>query len=156
MIKKLKKGILSFLILSALVLTSFAINQDKAYAGTMQDNWSYNDYVGYSYVQSGGYVYAVQQMLYSSGLGYYVGVVDGYWGPNTYDAVKRFQSMTGLYPDGIVGPATWAKFQQYRIYSSPYYLYQYSPSITQTTYNRYDWNNWWVYLPDGRWVKVYY
>lgn len=35
--------------------------------------------------------------------------VDGYYGPNTADAVKRFQSMYGLKADGIYGAATRAK-----------------------------------------------
>lgn len=32
--------------------------------------------------------------------------VTGYYGPITYDAVKKFQSQNGLMVDGIVGPAT--------------------------------------------------
>ncbi|WP_144523775.1 peptidoglycan-binding domain-containing protein, partial [Bacillus pumilus] len=32
--------------------------------------------------------------------------VDGYYGPKTADAVKRFQMMHGLVADGIYGPET--------------------------------------------------
>ncbi|WP_144523778.1 peptidoglycan-binding domain-containing protein, partial [Bacillus pumilus] len=32
--------------------------------------------------------------------------VDGYYGPKTADAVKRFQLMHGLAADGIYGPKT--------------------------------------------------
>lgn len=35
--------------------------------------------------------------------------VDGYYGPNTADAVRRFQSMYGLTADGVYGPKTRAK-----------------------------------------------
>lgn len=35
--------------------------------------------------------------------------VDGYYGPNTKNAVQSYQRKHGLAADGIVGPATWAK-----------------------------------------------
>ncbi|WP_391510025.1 peptidoglycan-binding domain-containing protein [Bacillus pumilus] len=35
--------------------------------------------------------------------------IDGYYGPKTADAVKRFQLMNGLAADGIYGPKTKAK-----------------------------------------------
>jgi spore cortex-lytic enzyme len=38
--------------------------------------------------------------------GYYTGVVDGIYGAQTAEAVKRFQRKNGLTVDGIVGPAT--------------------------------------------------
>lgn len=39
--------------------------------------------------------------------GYYAGEVDGYFGPETEDAVKRLQADRGLVVDGIVGVKTW-------------------------------------------------
>lgn len=45
----------------------------------------------------------VQDMLNHNG---YKLTVDGIFGTNTYNAVKRFQSSKGLSVDGIVGPAT--------------------------------------------------
>jgi peptidoglycan hydrolase-like protein with peptidoglycan-binding domain len=39
-------------------------------------------------------------------MGYYSGEISGYHGPQTHEAVMRFQQDMGLEPDGIVGPAT--------------------------------------------------
>lgn len=39
--------------------------------------------------------------------GYYNGAVDGIFGNETSQAVKRFQAKNGLTPDGLVGPRTW-------------------------------------------------
>jgi len=36
-------------------------------------------------------------------------MIDGIFGPQTEDALKRFQAKSGLVTDGIVGPLTWAK-----------------------------------------------
>ncbi|MFJ9204138.1 N-acetylmuramoyl-L-alanine amidase [Bacillus velezensis] len=38
--------------------------------------------------------------------------IDGYYGPKTANAVKRFQSMHGLKADGIYGPKTKAKLEK--------------------------------------------
>ncbi|MDA7025583.1 peptidoglycan-binding domain-containing protein [Bacillus sp. CLL-7-23] len=37
--------------------------------------------------------------------------VDGYYGPKTKDAVRRFQLMHGLATDGIYGPKTKARLE---------------------------------------------
>ncbi len=49
-------------------------------------------------------VMAVQKLLKSRGL--YSGTVDGWYGPKTEEAVRRFQSENGLYPTQIVDPRT--------------------------------------------------
>ncbi|MFP3325140.1 peptidoglycan-binding domain-containing protein, partial [Planococcus sp. SIMBA_160] len=38
--------------------------------------------------------------------------VDGYYGPKTANAVKRFQLMNGLAADGIYGPKTKAALEK--------------------------------------------
>ncbi|MBO8137114.1 MAG: spore cortex-lytic enzyme [Desulfotomaculum sp.] len=39
--------------------------------------------------------------------GYYDGIVDGIYGPKTFQAVKKFQAKNGLKVDGVIGPQTW-------------------------------------------------
>jgi peptidoglycan hydrolase-like protein with peptidoglycan-binding domain len=41
-----------------------------------------------------------------SGLGFYAGSIDGWFGPKTHDAVIRFQASKGLKKDGLVGSIT--------------------------------------------------
>ncbi|WP_144523741.1 peptidoglycan-binding domain-containing protein, partial [Bacillus pumilus] len=38
--------------------------------------------------------------------------IDGYYGPKTANAVKRFQLMHGLVADGIYGPKTKTKLEK--------------------------------------------
>lgn len=59
---------------------------------------------------TGESVAIVQEIL--SGLGHYTGRVDGIFGPLTDKAVRAFQSASGLVPDGIVGPLTWAALER--------------------------------------------
>jgi peptidoglycan hydrolase-like protein with peptidoglycan-binding domain len=59
---------------------------------------------------SGDAVALLQQQLTT--LGYFNGVITGFFGPVTEDAVKRFQQEAGLTADGIVGAGTDAAIQQ--------------------------------------------
>lgn len=45
-------------------------------------------------------------------LGYYNGVMDDYFWTETDKAVRKFQAKSGLKPDGIVGPKTWAVLER--------------------------------------------
>jgi peptidoglycan hydrolase-like protein with peptidoglycan-binding domain len=39
--------------------------------------------------------------------GFFKGVLDGKIGPETKEAVKKFQQANGMTPDGVVGSKTW-------------------------------------------------
>lgn len=54
---------------------------------------------------SGSDVSKVQSRL--KDWGFYKGPVDGYFGADTADAVRRFQAKNGLGADGVVGKSTW-------------------------------------------------
>jgi peptidoglycan hydrolase-like protein with peptidoglycan-binding domain len=56
-----------------------------------------------------GWVEYLQQMLNNRNVGA-LGV-DGYFGEDTYEAVRSFQADNGLAVDGIVGDQTWAALQ---------------------------------------------
>ena len=68
---------------------------------------------GYPYTTIGAnnsYVTKLQTWL--NQLGYNCGVVDGYFGNQTYTQVRKFQSAKNLYVDGEVGSKTWAAIAQ--------------------------------------------
>ncbi len=67
---------------------------------------------GYPTLKEGSrstYVLILQDSLNT--LGFRTGGLDGYFGPATKDAVKRFQRSRGLSADGIVGCGTWTALQ---------------------------------------------
>ena len=45
-------------------------------------------------------------------LGYTTGGLDGIFGANTENAVKRYQASRGLAADGIIGCNTWRSLQE--------------------------------------------
>lgn len=57
------------------------------------------------YGSSGSEVKLLQELLQNSG--HNPGLIDGKFGPNTRNAVIKFQEANGLEPDGKVGPQTW-------------------------------------------------
>ena len=58
----------------------------------------------------GNYVCIAQDDLNT--LGYRTGGLDGVYGAQTVDAVKRYQALRGLAADGIVGCNTWRSLQE--------------------------------------------
>ncbi len=58
---------------------------------------------------TGPYVNELQTILAT--LLYYSGAIDGNFGPNTENAVKRFQTNNRLTPDGVVGRDTWGALE---------------------------------------------
>ena len=54
-------------------------------------------------------VKALQALLTGYGISVGASGLDGSFGPATYQALKQYQSQSGLEPDGICGPKTWAK-----------------------------------------------
>lgn len=58
----------------------------------------------------GEWVAALQTELERVGLELGSYAVDGFFGPDTEHAVRRFQSQQGLDVDGVVGPETWLEF----------------------------------------------
>ncbi|MBR6507484.1 MAG: glucosaminidase domain-containing protein [Clostridia bacterium] len=54
----------------------------------------------------GDYVKSWQNFLNLNG--FFCGLADGIFGPNTENAVKEYQASRGLDPDGIIGRQTWA------------------------------------------------
>lgn len=62
---------------------------------------------------SGDYVTILQVMLNRIGQDYpaipRITPIDGIFGPQTENAVRKFQSIFGLTPDGVVGKGTWYK-----------------------------------------------
>jgi len=48
-------------------------------------------------------------------LGYYHDRLDGYYGFDTAQAVKRFQKQYGLHVDGVAGPRTWKALKRFSV-----------------------------------------
>ncbi len=89
-IKKVSSKILVVMIVLSMTISAFAeeINTN----GVLKRD------------SSGSQVTLLQYDL--AGLGYYTDSFDGYFGPNTETAVKKFQKSYGLDVDGSAGPVT--------------------------------------------------
>lgn len=91
---QMKRGIL--LALLSVVFTGFLMANVETAVAADSGNLSWGS--------NGTAVSELQQILNNKD--YACGEVDGIFGPQTYDAVIRFQGDAGLQKDGIVGPAT--------------------------------------------------
>ncbi|TYQ15282.1 UNVERIFIED_CONTAM: N-acetylmuramoyl-L-alanine amidase [Acetivibrio alkalicellulosi] len=96
--RKKKYLIISLLIISLLAGGSY-IFRDQ-----LTEIYGYSRAVVSTYGSRGQQVVQIQTRL--ANWGYYHGRVDGIFGPQTYRAVRHFQSNNGLTVDGIVGPQT--------------------------------------------------
>jgi len=45
--------------------------------------------------------------------GFFKGVIDGKIGPETKEAIRKFQEAHGITPDGVVGSKTWSLLSKY-------------------------------------------
>jgi peptidoglycan hydrolase-like protein with peptidoglycan-binding domain len=63
-------------------------------------DWDYSGglVVGPGYIESGGVVRAVQQLMWA--MGHATGAFDGEYGPNTESAIKAYQASVGISQDG--------------------------------------------------------
>ena len=125
----MKKKLLALLLALALIVCTFPA---AAFAGSEKNSatkgngtpYTFKDKNGYSYtiytvtnlVQTGSKGKAVRlvqslmnQFYYRTAIkNYYVGEIDGDFGPKTYTGVITFQANMGLGVDGIVGAMTWS------------------------------------------------
>ena len=82
-------------------------------------NYSINvntTYVGYNHITSGNAVHCLQLLLCEFNSKYHVFPdisIDSLFGPNTHDALIKFQDYTNLSTDAICGPNTWKTFFNY-------------------------------------------
>lgn len=84
-----------FIVLSLIVLAIMAVN----IIIFIKESYALS-----KYGSRGSEVTTIQDKL--KRWGYYTGVIDGVFGSQTLNAVKRFQSKNGLTPDGIAGTQT--------------------------------------------------
>jgi resuscitation-promoting factor RpfA len=86
--------------------TTGTVNPYTPYCPTGAENT-----VGYNYTTRGNCVKKLQwdlNKIQGAGL-----VIDGVFGPKTYEALRTFQRNKGLVVDGICGKITWAKLNTY-------------------------------------------
>lgn len=91
------------LVLLTTILVTFLM-LFYSFRSELRDIYGYNRAVLSNYGSSGQEVIDIQAKLYN--WGYYNGIVDGIYGYETFNAVKKFQYKNGLIVDGVAGPET--------------------------------------------------
>ena len=153
--KKYIKHVVSILLVLALIVslsvTSFADTTWRNRVASFQaiSAANYSSYTGYvkaaqRFLQL--YSYDTHELIMNNG------GIDGIFGSKTRDAVIKFQTLTNLDPDGVVGTNTWGKMYDIMTqnnYSSTevlFYCYNYYPSesglsqaVLKATYNGSTW-----------------
>lgn len=126
-------------VVASTVALSLGLLSSPAAADQIVGGWEDNHTICYGCSVSQGNLVALWQSILNSsvsGLGDCYYFVDGYFGPNTAAATRRWQAARGLVADGIVGPQTWSKARSYlgknhsdATYDYYYYSGGYGPGI---------------------------
>ena len=109
----------------AVALPSPASASGSLYPAGCKQYAAGNDWTPNCYVSLSPYVYysaadgAVQYIVRDSG--YPLGIVDCFFGSNTWYATKRFQRDRSLAQDGIVGPSTWQALRARMIWTGYFF-----------------------------------
>lgn len=94
--------------------------------GNTTFDWGNNDLVGCGGDTTGGYVAAAQFFFW--GAGYNITAIDDRYGPQTANAIRFFQAITGLPQDGCAGPNTWRNMRTFLTNSSTNGSFEYISS----------------------------
>jgi len=94
------KKFLRTLLVLALVLLPVSVFHGKEASAAQYDFWNWSTWPTISQGSSGGFVSAVQSMLWASGY-------------QTATGLKHFQNLESITADGIVGPTPWRTFDKY-------------------------------------------
>jgi len=107
------KKLLRTILLLVLVSLPVSVFRGKEASAAQYDFWNWSTWPTISQGSSGGFVSAVQSMLWASGYQTATGSVDGSFGSGTATGLRHFQNLESITADGIVGPTTWGTFDKY-------------------------------------------
>lgn len=124
-------------------------SDNKVIEPTSCSDYTDNYSVPYKYCDSGSDIFSIQEALNREG---YPVDIDGYYGPATRNAVKRFQLDNGLSATGQVGSSTWTQLigsssglpatsspvSSFTQYSQRAYVTNTTCKVEQEFYNEYN------------------